>query len=611
MPQLLVIMVGAAVVFVAAQGSLTDRPLGGNPSGQPSPDGQLVARLDSDRRQLEVDDIRTGQPLVRQPLGNYIGSTAISYDGKWVAFSSGITGQGAGLRILPIPSSPGDSPRLLVKGADVDPIEWSRDGTAVVAMAETSQGLEIRLITVADGSFRTLRPTSGLRLGASAFGSVALSPDGLHLAVDARAAGTNGRRAVLLLSATGAGEIRLLEPTAWHSVIGWMPDGRHLIVMSDRGGSAGLWAIPVQDGRRAGEPRLVKAELADKPLAVLANGDLVYERVTGPPAARLVTARVDADMRVTSPPTPFPTRHPLAFARFPRWSADGRSFMYVETSLLGPVAVIHTDGTSNSRTIPLDLSGFFTFDWSRDGRQIVFKGTTRDGEVRLCLLDISRGVLRVLPTLPLQEQGAFYHPQFDATGTSVSYFRAQGQPVTWAYVERALDSNAVRVVAGDLSRLMGAPRSYPAGRSPDGRYLLAEVAGDPSRLLAYDTKTTAVREVFRSRGTEAFHHYGDIQWTPDSRAIITTVATTLHEEGNEQELWWMPVDGRAPRQIDVGTTLIGENRIAVHPGGGQIAFVAGRPFSGVLPLDYRPRAAGSPIERRVISGIAAMLQGGR
>jgi hypothetical protein len=28
----------------------------------------------------------------------------------------------------------------------------------------------------------------------------------------------------------------------------------------------------------------------------------------------------------------------------------------------------------------------------------------------------------------------------------------------------------------------------------------------------------------------------------------------MHAAGNEQEIWWMPIDGRAPRRIDVGTT---------------------------------------------------------
>jgi hypothetical protein len=126
------------------------------------------------------------------------------------------------------------------------------------------------------------------------------------------------------------------------------------------------------------------------------------------------------------------------------------------------------------------------------------------------------------------------------------------------------------------------------------------VVGDPSRLLAYDRTTGEVREIFRAPGNQAFNHYGDLQWTPDSRAIITTVATVMHPTGNEQEIWWVPIDGRAPRKIDVGTTLIGENPIAVHPDGTRIAFVAGRPFPGVWTGNVGPRAAGSPIELRLL-----------
>jgi hypothetical protein len=119
-------------------------------------------------------------------------------------------------------------------------------------------------------------------------------------------------------------------------------------------------------------------------------------------------------------------------------------------------------------------------------------------------------------------------------------------------------------------------------------------------LLALDTKTGQVREIHRALGTEAFNHKGDLQWTPDSRAIITTIATVYHADGNEQELWWIPIDGRPAHKIDVGTTLIGEDPIAIHPDGRRIAFVAGRPFNALLPFDLRPTAVGSPVELRIL-----------
>jgi hypothetical protein len=119
--------------------------------------------------------------------------------------------------------------------------------------------------------------------------------------------------------------------------------------------------------------------------------------------------------------------------------------------------------------------------------------------------------------------------------------------------------------------------------------------------VAYDTTTAEVREIFRARGTQAFNHYGDLQWTPDSRAIVTTVATTMHATGtNEQEIWWIPIDGRDPRRIDVGTTQIGENPIAIHPDGRQLAFVAGRPFPAVWTANVRPQALGAPLELRLL-----------
>jgi hypothetical protein len=76
--------------------------------------------------------------------------------------------------------------------------------------------------------------------------------------------------------------------------------------------------------------------------------------------------------------------------------------------------------------------------------------------------------------------------------------------------------------------------------------MLKRSATEPSRLMAYDTTTAEVREIIRAPGNQAFNHDGDLQGTPDSRAIITTVATVMHAAGNEQE-WRIPIDGRAPQ----------------------------------------------------------------
>jgi Tol biopolymer transport system component len=585
----------AAMVIAAAQGTITDRGLAGVPAGKLSPDGRLVSYFDTVNSEFRVDDVRSRQPVVRLAVSGYVGTSAISWDGTKVAFSAGIPGEGPGLRVLSIPAPPGAVARLLIKGADIDPREWSRDGAQILVGADLSP-FEIRLVNAIDGTFRIVKQaTSSARF---------LSPDAAFLAHDVQVAGSGRNRAVGLVPTNGGVEVQVVEPTAWHTVVGWSADGRQLVVFSDRGGFPGLWAIPIRDGRRGGEPRLLKRDLDGNPVAVTASGDVVYERVTGPPAARLVTAGIDTAGRATSAPARYATRDPLAFARFPRWSPDGKSFLYVVARRLGPAIVIHSTEGPDAREIPLPFRTVYTFDWSLDGRSLIFKGRTLEGqfgEFCLCLMDVATGRVRTVAP-----PGVYYHPRFSTSSTTVSYFKRQDQPpqpARWSYVERDLQSGIERDLVPDLSRLMAEPRSYPASGSPDGRFLLNTIVGDPSRLVAYDTTTAEVREIFRPPGTQAFNHYGDLQWTPDSRAIITTVATKMHAAGNEQGIWWIPIDGRAPRRIDVGTTQIGENPIAIHPDGTRIAFVAGRPFPAVWPLYVGPRGVGSPLELRVLGPV--------
>ena len=593
----------AALAAAALQGTIADHVLAGTPVGTLSPDERLVSYFDAANHEFQVDAVGTGQSVARVSINGYVGTSAISWDGKVAAFSSGIRGEGAGLRVLELAKS-GASPRLLLKGLDIDPVEWSRDGSQILAVADAGNHLDVELVGVADGALRVLKQIQPLN-AALFFNSLALSPDAAFLAYNNGVAGAS-RNAVFLLPTNGGAEVRLLEPTAWQSVVGWSPDGRQLLVFSDRAGSPGLWDIPVRNGQRTGEPRLVKDAFDGIPKAVAAQGDVVYEHISGPPAARLVTVSIDRDGRATSPPVTYATRDPRAFARFPRWSPDGKSFLYVVSEPLHPAVVIQSTETPASRQIPLNLHdsrGFSTFDWSHDGRSLIFKGVNVEGQNCLCLADITTGAVK---TIALQA-GPYYQPRFSASDTAVSYFiKRPGQApqsVTWSYVERDLQTGTERPLIPDLSRLMADPKSYPAGRSPDGRFLLAEINGDPARLLEYDTTTAEVKEIFRTPGEQAFNHYGDIAWMSDSRAVITTVATTLHDDGNEQELWWIPVDGRTPHKIDVGTTKIGENPIAIRPDGVQIAFVAGRPFNGVMPFDLRPEAVGSPVELRLLENV--------
>jgi hypothetical protein len=77
----------------------------------------------------------------------------------------------------------------------------------------------------------------------------------------------------------------------------------------------------------------------------------------------------------------------------------------------------------------------------------------------------------------------------------------------------------------------------------------------------------------------------------DNRAVIANVRGSA---GTTRELWWIPIDGRQPRKLDIGDDTLVDSAVAVHPDGQQIAFVAGDP---VVSKTSSPRREFRMLER--------------
>jgi len=125
-------------------------------------------------------------------------------------------------------------------------------------------------------------------------------------------------------------------------------------------------------------------------------------------------------------------------------------------------------------------------------------------------------------------------------------------------------------------------------RSPDGQVLLGgQTYADRTILLTYDLRTEETRVVFEIDRPAAINTEDGVQWTADGRALVANVRG---EAENQFELWWIPVDGRAPHRLDIGVDDLVNSAVAVHPDGKQVAFVAGRPtFGRTSTADYEFR----------------------
>jgi Tol biopolymer transport system component len=406
------------------------------------------------------------------------------------------------------------------------------------------------------------------------------SPDGAFVAYDIRATLAEGHRDVRLLAAADGRDMAVVDGPSSDTVVGWSPDGALLLFKSDRRGTVDLWAMPIAHGRPTGEPRLLWEGFDFEPHTITARGDLFYERAVGStggtPRRALMTATVDPEAGTLVKPPWFAAHDRDAHSRFPRWSADGSQFLYLTRRPDGWVVSFRSITSGQTREMPLRLGYIWTFDWSRDARWLVFRATDEAGRNGIFLVDAQTGRTDLITTKSDDFQ-AWRTPQFTGDGTAITYFRrdveAAGAPT--AYIRFDIATRTEHVVEASAAGL--GPGRFGMGRSPDGRYRLAshdDRRKKPSLLFAYDTVTARERELFSVAVENAFNYEDGLQWMPDGRAVIVTVRGAAR---NAFELWWIPVDGRQPRRLDIGVDNLINNAIAVHPDGRQVAFLAGDP----------------------------------
>lgn len=257
-----------------------------------TPDGHGLVFVDLDTG-LHLRDLRTGavMRLIRTE-DEIIEAAAVSKNGKSVAFLvSGVPDDRLGLHIAPTANTTRISRRAIVPRAWVYPREWSADDRMLLvdALGETDvSGRRIGVVTVADGRLRILKTMPGRGLG-----RMSLHPDGSLIAYDYPPAAPPYQRRnpnfdplaplpsardVYLLPTDGSPELRLDEPDASDSVVGWAADGRNLIVVRTVTTSQSIWALPVTRSGLSGEPRLLYADFDGVPLGLSAAGDLIYGR---------------------------------------------------------------------------------------------------------------------------------------------------------------------------------------------------------------------------------------------------------------------------------------------------------------------------------------------
>ena len=574
--------IGAAGTTTARTTPATDRIVKAGEGitwgdGRVSPDGKLISYTDwNDTGNLMLHDVASGtdRALTSNKDWNGTGnaySSTFSPDGKQLAYGWRTYNRSSQvhvneIRVMVLGGTGTPESRRLYGNEEVsyfNPVDWSADGRwlAVLTTRHDQTG-QIALADVRDGTFKVLKST-GWRGPAKLF----FSPDGKLLAYDLPHSDDEHQRDVFVLAVDGSAERRVVEHPADDRVLGWTPDGTQLLFSSDRTGESALWSLPMSGGRSGGAARLLKPEIgAVKSVGLTAAGVLHVVKDASTDSLQIMPIDL-ATGRATGGPVLENFRTQVA-----DWSPDGRQLAYVTTAASGVVAMnVRMVDSGQLRQFKLPLQYMNDPRWLPDGRAVVVYGRDFKGRGGIYRVDAQTGAhsliaLSDLSRVKVSRDGRkVYYPVGRVT-------LGPGTPTRW--IEHDLASGDTRT----FSRPDGL---NPGGGelSPDGESFAAiqrdRATGTAALVIIPLASDVPVRRVALPWDVIPLHSQA---WTPDGRAVVVQAA------GAKPALWLVPLDGGAPRSLDVDISSwnLGWR---LHPKGTHIAFRAGKDAREVWALE--------------------------
>jgi len=551
----------AALDAVAGNGELRARLVWDRAidiGGTTTADGRWFSYPDWTTGDVGIRDLITGYSRRLTDKGGYfrakgeVEGTAISADGKWIAFTwfrwdEAAASDGAiQIRVI---GSDGRDERLLLAGKDVlwaEPQSWSPDGTWVAAAVRDRVGGTIMLLSPTGAAPRTLfslRDRRPVR--------VSFSPDGRWLAfhtapTDASAAGRNG---VYIIAASGAPTGAPTTVATDSELVAWTPDGRALLLNARRNNTMELRIVPVAHGAAAGEPRrLVGVPEVGRAIGFGPRGALIHGRRIR--AAQAVVASMDLRTGAVGP------LRAMSLSEYGlrglgggiRFTRDGRQMLY--TTDQGGI-VVATLETGPERPVPVQLRRFHRVEWNADGQSIIVTGVDTQGTEGVFRLDPATGA----PTLLFAGPGG--GPLTSSPDGHTIYYRDSRGAVA-----RDLRSGTDRVVDPSGS----AAADFRA--SPDG-HRLAVLTRTSLRIVDLVTGETHLRYQHAQDGASDSGQFWAVEWAPANRSLVALVVFDPTFRGRA-ELWTLHGDRDEPLRHRLPGVFRG---LWLSPDGKQVATV--------------------------------------
>jgi Tol biopolymer transport system component len=554
-----------------------------------SPDGRLVASLESNGRDLVVRDLAVG-PTVRLAsgaAGEHVGVPfAWSRDSRRLAVNlcKGGAKNPCDLRVI---AADGSEQRTILPmrtgievlqgTAGIDVLDWSPDDRQVMAVlwsSPTPSKAQLVLVSVTDGAIRELKTADyNVLQYPTRFSAPAFSADGRYVAYTL--AGD-----VVIVPTDGSGEHPLIQHPASERFVGWTPSGRSILFLSDRLGTTDLWLVEVNDGRVASFPQRVKRDIGNiQGASVTADGALYYS-LAASNAVDVYLATLDSVTgHVVSPPA-LVAQSNFGHNRVPVWSPDGRSLAYASgppepappidgDQIAAPwnvITIVSVD-TGEQRQIRPRMDGGIPglIAWAPDGRSFLVSGGLGPGPRAsgLFKVDAATGETTILVSKPLDRRIA--EGRWLPDGRSVVFISvAAAGPTGEAVVIRNIQSGEERVIYDGKA----------VGLEPGGLALSPDGTSVAFRTFDTKLKTGAVvvvgladgrfRQVTSHRagfpalmGPIAPTLMGCIAWTPNGRYLLFPGLVDPNDSLGARELWRVPVAGGQPEKLGLTMDALG------------------------------------------------------
>ncbi len=529
-----------------------------NLEGSVSGDGRYLSFTDWSTGDVALRDLTTGENrrLTSKESRDWAQTSTISHDGSMVAYA--FWNDKANTYELRLVSTKGGQPRVLFANREwTRAMAWTPDDQHVIGYREVGKKVQLDLVSVKDGSARTLATVDNYAETAR------VSPDGRWLAYDPHSSPVVRHFDIHVQALDGSRGGPVIEHPADDRLLAWTPDGSALLFTSNRSGAPATWVQPVRDGKPAGSPQLFAVNLGSvKPLGVSRSGALYYGVRTFTRDVYLADWDAAAG-RLAGPPVKA-TEQNVGRNMTPVWTRDGRLVFYSNprSSLAPQVMVRSADGSVREFRLSRFAPTVFPVALFPDGRSCILPRGDPTGHY---LLDFETGKEELL---------------FRAEASRRIFVSPDGGSVYYARQNVLIRRDLATGRETEVTRQVFDSAFRGVSLSPDGRQMAFLAPGSTGKLALslLSLETGQVREVSKDVGGAP--HIWSITWEADGRHLLFV------RRGGKPELMRISVDGGEPQPV--GFQMEGLAQPAISPDGRKIAFEAGTGSTEVWVLEHLP-----------------------